>query len=299
MRPLRLGSKHDPCTLPDPGTIPVKRCYALLCSYDGGAFSGFQRQPPLPTIQGALEDALASLGCKTRIEGAGRTDAGVHARRQVVSFRTRDELPPLPELLRLLRERLPPALQVLEAASPPHSFHARFSAVSKAYLYRVAALAAPDEAVARTAWTLPDPRGFPDLEGPITELDEDAMRTVLDRCMGAHDFSNLIHPKGEGKRRRILSRAELHATPAEGGGTLYDITLVAPGFLRHQVRNIVGVCVTAGLGRLPEGAIDQLLSGEGDRWRGPRAPGRGLTLWDVRYRHGEDPFRGTGASAAS
>lgn len=267
-----------------------KRCYALLCSYDGGRFSGFQRQPPLPTIQGSLEDALASLGCKARIEGAGRTDAGVHARRQVVSFRTTVELP-VDELPEKLAPLLPDGLQVLAAAQPPFSFHARFSAVAKVYRYRIAATPEPSDEEERFAWTLPDPRGFPDVEGPILELDEAAMRHVLDACRGAHDFTNLIHGKGEGKRRRIVNRAELHATPATNGGTIYEITLAAPGFLRHQVRNIAGVAATAGLGLLPPGTIEQLLSGSGERWRGARAPGRGLTLWDIQYRHGEDPFR--------
>lgn len=266
-----------------------KRCFALLCSYDGGGFSGFQRQRPLPTIQGALEDALAALGCKVRIEGGGRTDAGVHARRQMVTFRT---AVPLPENLRAaLLPHLPAGLQIEGAAQVPYSFHARFSAVAKVYRYRIAAIPTPTEEDQRFSWVLPDPRGFPGVEGPLDSLDEEAIRCVLDACRGAHDFSNLIHPKGEGKRRRIINRAELHAFPREGGGTLYELTLAAPGFLRHQIRNVAGVAATAGLGLLPEGALEQLLSGEGERWRGPRAPGRGLTLWDIQYRHGEDPFR--------
>ncbi len=270
-----------------------KRCHALLCAYDGGRFSGFQRQPPLPTIQGALEDALAALGCMVRIEGGGRTDAGVHARRQVATFRTAVSIPEGDALAVALRPHLPEGLEVLEAAQPPYSFHARFSAVGKVYRYRVAAVAEPTEELRRFAWALPDPRGFPDLEGPVLELDVEAMRRVLSACTGRHDFSRLIHPKGEGVRTRLLSRAEVHATPVEGGGFLYELSFAAPGFLRHQIRNISGVAVTAGLGRLPAGTVEALLSAprEGERWRGVRAPGRGLTLWDIQYRHGEDPFR--------
>lgn len=267
-----------------------KTCHALLVAYDGGAFSGFQRQPSLPTVQGALEDALLALGCKARIEGGGRTDAGVHARRQVVTFRTSFELPEPDRLPELLAPNLPTGLRILGAALPPWSFHARFSAVGKVYRYRVAAVDSPAAELEREAWVLPDPRGFPDLEGPILRLDEDAMRTVLTACTGRHDFTNLVHPRAEGERKRLLSRAELHASPC-GDGTLYEIGFAAPGFIRHQIRNIMGVAVTAGLGRLPPGEIERLLSGEGDRWRGVRAPGRGLHLWDIQYRHGEDPFR--------
>ncbi|AKU91745.1 tRNA pseudouridine synthase A [Vulgatibacter incomptus] len=273
-----------------------KRCYALLCAYDGGAFSGFQRQPPLPTVQGALEDALLAIGCKVRIEGGGRTDAGVHARRQVVTFRTAMELP-VGELPALLAPHLPEGLQVPDAVQPPWSFHARFSAVGKVYRYRIAAVAEPSEEDRRFAWALPDLRGFPDVTGPVLELDEGAMRSVLTTCTGRHDFSNLVHPNAEGDRKRLLTRAELRST-SERGGTTYEITFGSPGFIRHQLRNIVGVAVSAGLGKLPPGLLEQLLSGQGDRWRGPRAPGRGLCLWEIQYRRGEDPFRRADAQSS-
>jgi len=269
--------------------VSNKRCHALLIAYDGGAFAGFQRQPPLVTVQGALEDALAALGCKARIEGGGRTDAGVHARRQVVTFRTADDLPA--DLAEKLGPLLPPGLRILGAALPPWSFHARFSAVGKVYRYRIAAVADPTEELRREAWVLPDPRGFADLEGPVLALDEVAARAVLTSFTGRHDFTNLVHPRAEGERKRLLSRAELHAQAWEGGGTLYELTFAAPGFIRHQIRNMVGVAVTAGLGRLPSGEAERLIAGEGDRWRGVRAPGRGLHLWDIQYRHREDPFR--------
>ena len=270
-------------------TVTHKRCYALLCAYDGAAFSGFQRQPPLPTVQGALEDALARLGLKVQIEGGGRTDAGVHARRQVVTFRARELLNPA-ELQRELGALLPEALRIVDAREAPYSFHARFSAVGKIYRYCVAAMPAPGENERRFCWTLPDPRGFPDLEGPVERLDEESMRRVLEALRGWHDFRLLAHPKTFGKTRRLLMEARLRIREAEVG-RIYELTFSSPGFLRHQVRNLVGVAVTAGLGRLPEGELERLLAAKGDRWRGVRAPGRGLCLWDIRYRDGEDPFR--------
>lgn len=272
-----------------------KRCFALLCSYDGGAFSGFQRQPPLVTVQGVLEEALVRLGHKGQLEGGGRTDAGVHARRQVITFRTREPVDPASLPLQLAR-LLPRGLAVLAATEAPFSFHARFSAVNKVYRYRVVTGPAPTQWEERFCWTLPDLRGFPEVP-QVDRLDEVAMRRVLVAMTGPHDFKNLVHPNAEGKTRRLLSRAELVVRPRPAGGALYELTLTSPGFLRHQVRNIAGVAVTAGLGRLPEGQVEALLSAEGDRWRGARAPGRGLTLWDIQYKRGEDPFRPEGLGA--
>lgn len=271
-----------------------RSCYVLLCSYDGGAFSGFQRQAPLITVQGALEDALAALGMKVRVEGGGRTDAGVHARRQVVSFRPRLNIPlDTSALPGLLAEHLPEGLQVLEAVQAPMSFHARFAATTKIYRYRVSVAPQPSDWEERFTWVLPDTRGFPDVE-EVRELDEEAMRGILTSLTGWHDFRLLAHPAAEGKTHRLLSRAELEISESPSGGKLYEFTFTGPGFIRHQIRNMVGVTVTAGLGCLEEGALEALLAGQGERWRGARAPGRGLTLWDILYQRGQDPFRPQG-----
>jgi len=270
-------------------SVTHKHCYALLLSYDGGAFAGFQKQAPLVTVQGALESALAALGMPVQVEGGGRTDSGVHARAQVVTFRAREQLDPA-ELPALLARHLPRGLVVRRAARPDYSFHARFSAQSKEYRYRVCTGPAPTAWEQAHAWTLPDPRGFPEVEGPVDRLDEAAVRRVLAPLEGFREFRNLAHPRTEGKTRRLLVRAGLEVVERVPGGARYEFTFRSPGFLRHQVRNMVGVAVTAGLGLLPEGALEQLLSGKGDRWRGARAPGRGLTLWEIRYKPADDPF---------
>lgn len=271
-----------------------RSCYVLLCAYDGGAFSGFQRQAPLLTVQGALEDALAALGMKVRVEGGGRTDAGVHARRQVVTFRPRLNSPlDTSTLPGHLAEHLPEGLEVLEAVRAPMSFHARFAATTKVYRYRVSVTPSPNDWEDRFTWVLPDTRGFPDVEA-VEALDEGTMRSILTALTGWHDFRLLAHPAAEGKPRRLLSRAELEVTDGPTGGKLYEFTFTGPGFIRHQIRNMVGLAVTAGLGRLEEGALEALLSAQGERWRGARAPGRGLTLWDIQYQRGQDPFRPEG-----
>lgn len=265
-----------------------KHCYALLVSYDGAAFSGFQKHPAMPTVQSALESALAAIGVPVQVEGGGRTDAGVHARGQVVTFRTREALDAAALPARLARH-LPVELAILRAVEAPWSFHARFSARSKHYRYRVSTGPSPSAWEERFTWTLPDPRGFPEVEA-VERLDEGAMRAVLAAYEGWHDFKNLAHPKTSGKTRRLLLRATLAVRERAAGGARYEFAFASPGFLRHQVRNLVGVAVTGGLGLLPEGALEQLLSGKGDRWRGARAPGRGLVLWEIGYPPGEDPF---------
>jgi tRNA pseudouridine38-40 synthase len=268
----------------------VKHTHALLISYDGAAFSGFQRQPPMITVQGELERALESLELRVRVEGAGRTDAGVHARRQVITFRTRAAVPA--DLATRLARRLPRALAVLRHAPAGESFHARFSAVAKVYRYRVIASPDPTPWESSTGWVLPDLRGFPDLAGPVLQLDEAPMRAALEALHGRHDFTALSHPRGEGKRVRLLARVDLQVRPAARAGHVYELTLAAPGFLRHQVRNLAGLVTSAGLGRFDPAGIPALLT-SGERWRGPRAPARGLTLWDVQYREAENPLSRT------
>jgi len=179
---------------------------------------------------------------------------------------------------------------VRQAVQADWSFHARFSAQAKEYRYRVCTGPSPTPWEQRHTWTLPDLRGFPDLEGPVDRLDVETLRSVLTALEGWHEFKNLAHPRTEGKTRRLLLHGGLEVAERPEGGARYEFTFRSPGFLRHQVRNMVGVAVTAALGRLPEGALEQLLSGKGDRWRGARAPGRGLTLWAIRYAPADDPF---------
>ncbi len=258
-----------------------KRRYALRIAYDGAAFRGFQRQPGLPTVQGALEDALASAGIRAKLDMAARTDAGVHALAQVVSFSARTSLDPA-ELRAAVNRAAPEALLCLDAALVGPSFHARASALSRTYVYLVG-LPAP-EPLARYAWTLPDPRSFPQARD---RLDTGSMRAALSQVLGEHDFAGFARP-GEQTARlardanatvRTVTRADVVEASF---APLYAVVLEGKGFLRAMVRNLVGTVVAVGLGAAPPEQVGALLS-KRERYRGVRAPGWGLTLARVTY----------------
>lgn len=251
-----------------------RRFYALRLCYDGGRFRGFQRQPGLPTVQAALEEALAAVGVRAPLHVAARTDAGVHALAQVVTFSARAALEP-DALRRALNAALPEGILVRDAARVAPSFHARGSALARTYVYLVGA--PPPDGLGAYAWSLPDPRAFPDLGSPV--LDVDAMRAALRFAVGEHDFSGFARPGEQRGTVRTLLRAEVMTAP---WAPLLAIVLEGKGFLRAMVRNLVGTAVTIGVGRAPPELLRDLLAARG-RYRGVRAPGWGLTLAGVTY----------------
>ncbi len=251
-----------------------RRFYAIELAYAGTRFRGFQRQPGLPTIQEALETALASVGVRAPLAVAARTDAGVHAVGQVVSFAVRAALDTA-ALRAGLNAALPEGIVARAVHHVDGSFHARGSAVGRTYVYLVGT--PPPEGVAPYAWTLPDPRAFPGLDAP--RLDPAAVREALGYAVGTHDFTGFARPGEQRGTVRTIIRAEvLSATWAP----LHAVVLEGRGFLRAMVRNLVGTAVAAGVGVAPPTALRELLAARG-RYRGVRAPGWGLTLSAVRY----------------
>lgn len=257
-----------------------KRRHALLLAYDGGAFRGFQRQPGLPTVQEALEAALRPLGLTGRIDVAARTDAGVHALGQVVTFWARGA-PEGAALRAAVNAATPPALLCVEAARVPPSTHARASARSRRYVYLVGAPAPPE--LAGRAWSLPDERAFPGLATP--RMDAGAMAAALRLAVGEHDFAGFARPGEQRGTVRTLLMADV--VEAEGR-PLWAVVLRGRGFLRAMVRNLVGTAVAAGLGLQPPAHVSELLARR-ERYRGVRAPAWGLTLESVEY---ENPLFG-------
>jgi tRNA pseudouridine38-40 synthase len=260
-----------------------KRRYALRIAYDGGAFRGFQRQPGLPSVEQALLEALAPLGIAPRLEVAARTDAGVHALSQFVSFWARADLDPA-----VLREAVnrgsPPALTCLEAWRAPTAFHARASATSRTYSYLVGL--PPPDGLAGRAWRLPDERAFAGVRAG--SLDVAAMSEALAAAVGEHDFLGFARPGEQRGTVRTLLRADVEVA---AWGPLYSLTLEGRGFLRAQVRNLVGTAVAVGLGLAPATRIASLLRSR-ERYRGVRAPAWGLTLEKVGYPSDALPFQG-------
>src|SRR5512142_524213 len=251
-----------------------RRFYAVEIAYDGTRFRGFQRQPGLPTVQDALEAALASVNVRASLAVAARTDAGVHALAQVVSFSARAALDP-EALRRGLNAALPEGILARAVHRVDRSFHARNSAVARTYVYLVGA--PPPEGLLPYAWTLPDERAFPGAHA--ARLDPGALREALAHAVGTHDFAGFARPgEQRGTVRTLLSAEVISADWAP----LHAIVLEGKGFLRAMVRNLVGSAVTAGVGRAPPTVIRDLLAARG-RYRGVRAPGWGLTLAAVRY----------------
>lgn len=242
----------------------------MTVAYVGTRFAGWQVQPGRETIQGVLEDRLGRLlGEPVRIAGAGRTDAGVHARGQVASFLTASRIPP-EGLLRGLNARLPEDIRTLAVEEAPGSFHARASARGKEYRYRIAraAVLSPFEAPFAAV-----------IRGPIDGL---AMREAAGAFIGAHDFTSFCPAacRVEGKVRTVsLSRID-------EDGIFLDFTVRADGFLQHMMRTMAGTLIEVGRGRIAPAAIAAILERRDRRAAGPCAPPRGLTLERVFY--GED-----------
>jgi tRNA pseudouridine38-40 synthase len=270
-----------------------KRRYALRLAYDGAAFRGFQRQPGLPSVQESLSEALSHIGVHGQLEAAARTDAGVHALDQVVTFSARLALEPA-ELRAAVNAATPPGLVCLDAARVPDRFGARASARTRTYVYLVGWPAPPE--AAPYAWSLPDVRAFPDR--PVIRFDVEAARTALQSAVGDHDFAGFARPGDQTARRGVDPRATVRTVLAaeviaSEALPLAALRLTGRGFLRAMVRNLVGAAVSAAVGAASPEVVSQLLAAPARRWRGPRAPGWGLTLARVDY--GETPFS-SGAS---
>lgn len=244
----------------------------LVVAYDGTAFSGWQLQARDRTVQGCLEEALATLcHCPVRVVGAGRTDAGVHALGQTAHADVPDALAERP-WQRALNALLPRDVSVVEAGTAAPDFHARFSARGKIYAY--------------TLWTeptfiLPWRRPYVWNVGRRDGLDAAAMTAAAREFVGEHDFAAF---RNAGSSVKTTVRQVLAVEPGPGPSdreTVWRFT--AAGFLKQMVRNMMGALVAVGRGRLTPGDIRRLLA-EGDRQRAPAtAPASGLCLERVLY----------------
>lgn len=246
------------------------RTLKLTIQYDGTEYVGWQRQETGTSIQGLLEAALAPIeGTPVVVNGAGRTDAGVHALAQVASATLTSGLD-CGTLVRALNAVLPPDVRVLAIEDVPAGFHARFSATGKIYEYRIVNAPLVSPFLHRYAWHVVPP------------LDIDAMREAAGALLGHHDFAAF---QGAGSSVATTERTLRRLEWQDGGG--YDLPLVmrieGDGFLRHMVRNVVGTLVEVGLGRWPAGCVAGILASRDRAIAGPTAPAPGLFLVRVLY----------------
>jgi tRNA pseudouridine38-40 synthase len=224
-------------------------------------------QPDRPTVQGLVRDACARiLGGPVKLTGASRTDAGVHALRQVASLTTESSLEPS-RLMRGLNALLPDAVRVMDARVAPTGFDARRSALSKRYLYLIDRGRVAHPLLRRFAW---HPR-FP--------LDVAAMRSARASLRGKHDFSAFCAAPGRGRTPTCTVRS----VRLVSRGDHLAVLLSADSFLHHMVRNIVGSLVEVGRGAQPPSWLAGLLAGRDRTRSGPTAPAQGLVLVRVLY----------------
>ena len=243
------------------------RTLKLTLAYDGTRFVGWQRQGEGESIQGLLEDTLARFeGRPVTVQGAGRTDAGVHALGQVASARV-TFAHPAATLVRAINAHLPPEIRVLSVEDAAPDFHARFSARSKTYRYVIRNVPVSDPFDRQYVWHLPEPLAL----GP--------MREAAAMLVGRHDFAAFRSVGAEvATTVRTMTRSEWR----ESDGVLtYEIA--GDGFLRHMVRAIVGTLVEIGRGWRPPQEVQSLLRGGRRADAGATAPPHGLFLLRVDY----------------
>ena len=243
----------------------------MVVAYDGAPFRGFAAQEGIPTVAGALGDALArALRHDVKLAMAGRTDAGVHAWGQVVSFDADAERFDPVQLQRSVNGMLAPSIVVrsVEAADP--SFDARRWAGTRRYRYTVLNREVPDPFLAPTSWHV------------ATPLSLTALRLSCDPLVGEHDFTSFCRfPRRQPDASMV--RRIVDARWLDLGDGLLRFDIEASSFCHQMVRSVVGTMVEMGMGRRPPGEMSGIMRARDRSQAGHIAPPHGLCLWEVTY----------------
>ena len=242
--------------------------FRLTIEYQGTHFSGWQRQPNVRTVQGVLEQSLATLlRQEVPIQGAGRTDAGVHAIGQAASFEAETAMAP-EKIRKGLTALSRPEIAVVETVVAPDGWNARFAAQGKHYRYTVLSRPSPSPIHRDTSYFIP------------VRLDRAVMREAAAKLIGTHDFAG-FRASDCGRDNTIRELSEISISSLERGFIHIDVKGTA--FLKNMVRIIAGTLIEVGKGRLSPDIVDEVLA-SGDRTiAGPTAPAHGLTLMRVYY----------------
>ncbi len=240
--------------------------YRLDLSYDGRRFHGYARQRDVRTVQGDLEAALARILEPVVTEVAGRTDAGVHARHQVVSFRTGLKVDS-DRLARSLTGLLGPEVVVYRCRPVPVEFSARFAARRRTYRYRILNRPYPDPLRRGITWHVKDP------------LDVSAMNRAARFLEGEHDFASFCR-RAEG---RSTVRTVISAEWSVRSHEVVRLEIVGRAFCHQMVRSITAYCVEVGKGRLDPDNTPQVVAARDRNAARGAAPPHGLVLWRVDY----------------
>ena len=247
----------------------MKRTFKLTVCYDGSNYSGFQRQTKETTIQQVLEEKLARVcGEPVTVTGSGRTDAGVHARCQVVSFITEGTIP-TENITRALNSILPEDIRALGAEEAQPGFNARKDACWKEYEYRIRFTPEPDPFSRNYAWQMKE---LPDM---------DAMNAAAAMLTGTHDFSG-FQSAGSSPVSPVKTIYKSFWEKTTDNTLVYHIA--GNGFVYHMVRNLVWSMVQIGLGKKPPEAMAEELQQKRGEFENSPAPAQGLYLARVEYK---------------
>jgi|SRR5262244_3150149 len=247
--------------------------YRLLIQYDGTDFHGWQIQENLRTVQGELTRVLSLLNsAEVTVHGSGRTDAGVHAEGQVASVHLVRELNPA-KLRNALNGNLAKDVRILFVDRASDEFHARYSARSKTYVYRI--VHGPTISPFWTRYAIQESRA----------LDLNLMRAVAGLFLGEHDWNafSAAQSDTESKIRNILSLDIDDGWDARARSRLITLSTTANGFLRFMVRSIAGTLLAVARGEIDQDTVAQAIATGNRELVGPTAPAHGLSLKNVTY----------------